>query len=460
MKRFFHRLNSPVLVLSFLVTHSVFAQTTRVQQMTKRPIPKSSPTKMNTPQLETPNLLKQSTPEAAKLTQRLTNGVGNGGGGATVQNRPIERYAKLPSKIKGWSITNSNKISVEVVLQKLDQKFPLYSRHLRDLARNATWYLIPRELVKIPDNYQGLPFNSDQSIINLNNEIFIDSRKWEGKDSEDAGTLLFHELVMLSLKEALSGPTLHSTTRKLGSHIIEYIDNTSADQLENDFYNKGYPTKMAQYLRTKNSLVQEKEFLEQSGIIKNQHRDEFKRYIQPICAMQILPLTLQEISNMNITEAQAYAEQILSVTGWISQLYVRAIPQSEVVRICGFPDSCNANEAWNNRFKTDLEIKSVALFLEELGQYGSVLVSGNIVTGISEGSTAYVRTDYSIKTLLNNLLNSNEKKPFDQKFNQTLALFSSSVTFKDSFYTHLGTGYKHNTLVPFMKNICDWSTQP
>jgi hypothetical protein len=450
----------PSLALSLLFSTCAFAQTTAGKKIINFQLPEQTALMKTVSQNGTKSSLVKSQVTAQSIKAEIfdlqfdTNmkasltGVGNGGGGADLDNKAIESYSKIPNVVKGWSL-------VESTLAKLDSKFPNLSEKLRKKANAATWYLVPIRLVKLPNGFQGLPFNSDQSIINMNNEVFINSLKWDRKTDADAGILLFHEIIMLYLKDHFQGERLHSATRKIGSYFLNYLDTTNFPNGFVPLLDRDFPTSAAyEDLKSVETIANEKLKYEQAVKFQDQIIAEFKTYAKQPCSLQPLPLTMNQVERMNTQELINYANQIKSVISWNRGIYLRSSKQKEVIRVCSARYSCDANEIWNTRYEDDSAIVGAKLFVGFLNVFApsSSINSENVITGLYNNSTSI---DFLFQEGLSKGTN-----PFEIK-NENYARFilenPIDLLEKSEYRVYIRSISQENSLMPFMKNMCDWA---
>lgn len=172
----------------------------------------------------------------AALSQSKTKPMGpiDGGGGNTIAGRSVESYATTVDKVRGYDLV------VAPVLAKLKNSLPGYHQQILTTLKLSAFYEIPATLkVKLSSYVTGIPFDTDQTIINTKNEVWIDGYKMNRVKTElDAGILLLHEIVMLHLLNEqktsqalirLSGPDLHNTVRRLSQYLRLHTKESSQD---------------------------------------------------------------------------------------------------------------------------------------------------------------------------------------------------------------------------------------
>jgi hypothetical protein len=86
------------------------------------------------------------------------------------------------------------------------------------------FYFSKRPLDKIVKDDLGIPFDSDQTAVQTDNDVFIDEAKFNAMNDENRKTLILHEVVMFNIRQInkeltanlrLTQTEIHSTTRYL-----------------------------------------------------------------------------------------------------------------------------------------------------------------------------------------------------------------------------------------------------
>ncbi len=123
---------------------------------------------------------------------KLTQGPGDGGGGDTCNNRPIESFKTDITTLPEY------KQHIEPLLAKISPGIFKELFTLRDLLEpnNKNWYFVDCKLQDVPKSKKGLYMNSFQTAFQNDREIFVDASSYAKMTSENKAQLLLHEMLM------------------------------------------------------------------------------------------------------------------------------------------------------------------------------------------------------------------------------------------------------------------------
>jgi hypothetical protein len=194
--------------------------------------------------MKTPNLyLKAITLFLAtsQLTQATTCSEGGscGGGGNTVGNETVDSYLDRHKK-ENQEIRKE----VEPVLAALRSKLPELTQELELGIEKLDWYFIDRPLTALPLTRTELPFDTNQTAVQIGSSAYIHKESFERLSAEEKQKLLVHELarriqlegegtnVLLTPSSAIKATNLIMKAAKKEISISNF-----KDQLENIGFN-------------------------------------------------------------------------------------------------------------------------------------------------------------------------------------------------------------------------------
>ncbi|MGE3608149.1 MAG: hypothetical protein AB7I27_01080 [Bacteriovoracaceae bacterium] len=159
-------------------------------------------------------------------------GNSSGGGGNSLNGIIVEDYiVSNNSEIEGYT-------EFIKTVSKIKKKAPIFAYLLEETFKNLTFYLVPTELNNLSDQQTKIPFDNEQTAIQIDGEVFINSNLFSKRPLETKGKLLLHEVIERTFFQTLSE------------------DETIGDYIKNI-------RKITQILLTKASTLEEKDLLEE-----------------------------------------------------------------------------------------------------------------------------------------------------------------------------------------------------
>jgi len=124
-----------------------------------------------------------------------TGGVGNTGGGSTIDGKLVESYKKDLKDLPGYLSV------VAPILFNLKQKLPGLGDLFSQTTTHLRFYVIPRKLHHLAEKITGLPFPADQTAIQKYNAVWIDQLNFQAMHKKvsgdrEQGKLLIHEIAL------------------------------------------------------------------------------------------------------------------------------------------------------------------------------------------------------------------------------------------------------------------------
>lgn len=117
-----------------------------------------------------------------------------GGGGNTINGKPVEAYAKSIDKLPEF------KEYIFPILSKLSgQQADVLILYLRWAVYGKPWYFVPVKLDSLSQEQIGLPFDGQsvgQVARNTKSSVYIDENEYQKLSRKDRARLLLHEMVM------------------------------------------------------------------------------------------------------------------------------------------------------------------------------------------------------------------------------------------------------------------------
>lgn len=158
-----------------------------------------------------------------------------GGGGNTINGRPIEAYIGDITKYASYKKT------IVPILKKIDSQIPGFADDLKR-ALKKTWYFVPVKLNTLPASVTGLQFASDQTVIQLNRSVWVSRFEFDAFTPADQALLVLHELVMgvfMSRTSAALTFEQHDYVRAITAFIMKN-QNVSISELQEVLVDNGY----------------------------------------------------------------------------------------------------------------------------------------------------------------------------------------------------------------------------
>jgi len=119
-----------------------------------------------------------------------SSGTVDGAGGNGVNGRPLESYQIDSRKLVG------SYEDISRVFKALEDRVPRLAAVMLHIVRERSWYMIPVALDKIPPFKIGAFFPTDQIALQNLQEIWFDSKLFDGMNQQDQVRILLHEILM------------------------------------------------------------------------------------------------------------------------------------------------------------------------------------------------------------------------------------------------------------------------
>ena len=118
-------------------------------------------------------------------------GTFSGGGGNTIDGKPVEDFAKSIDSLPEF------RQYILPLLKRLSREpADVLLVYLRWAASTKPWYFIPKKLESLSQSQTGLPFHSDQTARNTKDSVYIHEPSYAELSPKNRAKLLMHEMVM------------------------------------------------------------------------------------------------------------------------------------------------------------------------------------------------------------------------------------------------------------------------
>jgi len=164
----------------------------------------------------------------------------DGGGGNTLNGKPIESYVGDVTKYASY------KKMIVPLLEKIDRKVPNFSGEMKRTITDKIWYFVPVRLNRLPNKITGIQFPSDQTIVQTEKAVWVDKVRFDALVEREQGILELHELVMGSVmirRNSVITDNDSDLVRATTIYLMAHSDD-SADALKAKLYDiePFYPT--------------------------------------------------------------------------------------------------------------------------------------------------------------------------------------------------------------------------